>query len=377
MKNIAVFFGGKSCEHDVSVITGVLTLNSIDKTQFAPIPIYVHSNGAWYTGKNLNDISNYKNLQVNKLTKVTLLQGDSFLYQVRKNKLKKLYEIDCAINCLHGLNGEDGSLIGALKLSNVPCASPNLFASSFSMDKDFTKIVLSGLNVDKLPYVRVHKSSFILKRKTAIKMIEKKFKYPVIIKPANLGSSIGISTAKNEEELENALITAFNYDNKVIVEKELIGFKEINCSAYKSGDVIYLSLCEEPISSSEILSFSDKYLGSKTGENRKFPADIPIEVATKIQNITERIYRKCDFLGVIRIDFILHNNKIYVNEINSVPGSLAYYLHCKTLKEFTSLLTDLIIEGIRQSKEEKERDYVFKSTVLNQDCLKCSKGKML
>ena len=377
MKNIAVFFGGKSCEHDISIITGVLTLNSIDKTKFNVVPVYVHGNGNFYTGNLLFNVSNYKNLDVKKLKKVTFLIGSDILYEVRKNKHKKLYKIDCGVNCLHGLNGEDGTLSGYLKLCNVPLASPNLFASSFSMDKDFTKIVLSGLNVEKLPYVRLHRSSFYLKRNTAIKMIEKKFKYPVIIKPCSLGSSIGISTAKNKQELENALILAFNYDVKVIVEKALENFKEINCSAYKTGESIIVSSCEEPILASEILTFNDKYLGSKTGSNKNFPADIPSEISSKIQSITEKIYRKCDFLGVIRIDFLVSNGKVYVNEINTVPGSLSYYLHCKTLKEFTNLLTNLIGEGIKEFNEENSRNYVFNSSVLSQDCLNNTKGKML
>ena len=377
MKNIAVFFGGKSCEHDISVITGVLTLNSIDKTKFNAIPIYVDLDGCWYTGKTLNDVAIYKNLQLKKLIKVTFVSGSNVLRRVKKNVLKNLYTIDCAINCIHGLNGEDGSLAGLLKLCGVPCCSPSTFASSFSMDKDFTKIVLSGLNVEKLPYVRIHKSCFYQKRNTAIKMIEKKFKYPVIVKPANLGSSIGISTAKNAEELENALITAFNYDVKVIVEKALVGFKEINCSAYKKDENIIVSMCEEPVLASEILTFKDKYLGGKGGINKKFPADIPPEISSKIQSITEKIYRKCDFLGVIRIDFLVANGKVYVNEINTVPGSLSYYLHCKTLKEFTSLLTSLIGEGIKAFNEENSRNYIFNSSVLNQDCLNNTKGKML
>ena len=377
MKNIAVFFGGKSCEHDISVITGVLTLNSIDKEKFNPIPIYVHNDGTWFTGKLLCDISNYKNLNLNKLSKVTFFAGSNNLYELRKNRSKRLTNIDCAVNCMHGLNGEDGSLIGLLKLCGVAFCSPDIFASSFAMDKDFTKIVLNGLGVEKLPYVRIHKTSFYLKRKTAVKMIENKFKYPVIIKPCSLGSSIGISTAKNKQELENALILAFNYDNKVIVEKALENFKEINCSAYKTGETIVVSSCEEPILASEILTFNDKYLGSKTGSNKNFPADIPSEISSKIQSITEKIYRKCDFLGVIRIDFLVSNGKVYVNEINTVPGSLSYYLHCKTLKEFTNLLTNLISEGIKEFNEENSRNYVFNSSVLSQDCLNNTKGKML
>lgn len=375
MKYVAVFLGGKSCEHDISAITGTLTLNSIDKNLFAPIPVYVDKTGVWYTGKQLFDVSFYKNVNVKKLLKVTLISGDNTLYVVNKGRLKKLCAISCAINCLHGFNGEDGSLSGHLKLCNVPFASPDIFASAFSMDKDYTKIVLSGLNVDKLPYVRIHRASFFSKRQTAIKMIEKKFGYPVIIKPANLGSSIGISVANNQKELENALELAFKFDEKVIVERELKGFKEINCSAYKHGESIIVSNCEQPITKNDILSFTDKYLGSKTGAFRKVPAEIPQETSNKIKSITEKIYRKCDFLGVVRIDYILHNNKIYVNEINSVPGSLAYYLYSDSLKDFTNLLTILINEGILNYSKYNQKQYEFSSVVLSQSGIKTSGAK--
>ncbi len=375
MKYVAVFFGGKSCEHDISAITGTLTLNSLDKNLFAPVPIYVDKLGKWYTGKQLFDVSFFKNVDVKKLLSVSLIAGDNTLYIVKRNRLKKLCALSCAINCLHGFNGEDGALSGHLKLCNVPFASPDIFASAFSMDKDYTKIVLSGLSIDRLPYSRIHRASFFAKRQTAIKMLEKKFGYPVIIKPANLGSSIGISVANNQKELETALELAFKFDEKVIVEKELKGFKEINCSAYRSGDSIIVSNCEEPVTKNEILSFTDKYLGSKTGAFRKVPADIKEETSNKIKSITERIYRKCDFLGVIRIDYILHNGKIYVNEINSVPGSLAYYLYSDSLKEFTKLLTTLVSEGIANYNKYNQKQYEFSSPVLLNSGIKSSGAK--
>lgn len=372
LRNVLVFFGGKSCEHDVSVITGVLTVNSIDKGTYNAIPVYVDKNGEWYTAEDLKDIEWFKNKTVKNLTKVTLISGSDTLYSVHKNKIKPIAKISVAINCIHGLNGEDGVLSGYLKMCNIPFASPDLFASSLSMDKDYTKVFLSGIGVDKLPCVRLFKESYYQKKDFTVKMIEKKFSYPVIVKPCNLGSSIGISVAKSSDELLKSLDIAFSYDEKVIVEKAIVGFREINCAVYKSGDKIIVSECEEPITANEILSFNDKYLGSKSEVGKKFPADIPKELSKKIKAITEKVYRKGDFTGVIRIDYLVSDSKIYLNEINSVPGSLAYYLFCDSVKDFSNMLTELLREGIRKQIRENNRNFNFESNVLKE--IKGAKG---
>ncbi len=372
MKSVLVFFGGKSVEHDISIITGVLCANSLDKVAYNPIPIYITKEGKWVTGEELLDISNYKDNNFKNLKEVTLVSGSNKIYFVKKNKLKLFSEVYIAINCMHGVNGEDGSIIGALKMCDIACLSPDIFSSSTFIDKDYTKIFLSGINVDKLPYIRIFRNAFYGKQQTAVKMIEKKFDYPVIIKPATLGSSIGINVASNAKELMCTLDTAFLYDNKVIVEKALTGFKEINSGAYKYKDKIIVSECEEPITKNSILSFNDKYLGYKTGSNRKMPADIPKNISDKIKAITEKIYRKADFNGIIRVDYIVKDNKIYVNEINTVPGSMAYYLFCDTIKDFSKLLSNLIEEGYNKHSLYKKRKFSYNSSVLNG--IKGSKG---
>ena len=378
MKNIAVFFGGKSCEHDISVITGVLTVNSLNNELFTGICIYVDRNGTWYTGEDLKDISFYKNINYKKLNKVTMVFGDGYLYKIKRNKLEKFIQISCAINCMHGLNGEDGSLAGVMKMSNISLVGSDIFASSLAMDKDFTKIALTGLNVSKLPHVRIYKTHFYSRQELAVKLIESKHSYPVIIKPARLGSSIGVYKCSTRDELINNLIKAFKYDNKVIVEQYLSGFKEVNCACYKIGDELIVSECEEPITSNDILSFKDKYESGSTevGADKKFPADIPINVSNKIKNITKNVYRKCGFFGIIRIDYMLYNNKIYLNEINCVPGSMAYYLFCDTLKDFSVLLTKLIMEAINVNRAENNLEYVFNSNVLTGSGIKGGKGKI-
>ena len=186
MKNILVFYGGISCEHDVSVVTGVLTLNSLDKEKYNPIPVYVTKNGEWLSGSELFDVAFYKHNDFKKIKRVTLVSGEKSLY-LKGRRLKKLADIYCAINCMHGLNGEDGCLAGTLKLLGIPLASPDMFGSSFAIDKEFTKIVLKGLNVKSLPYVSVTKNEYVKDINSLITKIHSSIDYPLILKPANLG----------------------------------------------------------------------------------------------------------------------------------------------------------------------------------------------
>ncbi len=373
LREILVVFGGKSCEHDISIITGVLTANSIDKEKYSVRLVYINAQGEWYSGEVLKNIEWYKKPNYKQVTKVTLLCGDNTLYKVVRGKLKKIASISCCINCLHGINGEDGTLQGVISSSDIAFASPELFQSSFAIDKDFTKIVLSGLRVPALPYVRILKDCFFTKKDIAVKMVESKLKYPVIIKPARLGSSIGIKIAKNSDELVDALITAFSYDTKVIVERALTNFIEINCSAYKIKDEIFISELERPFKKEEILSFSDKYLSQGDLPKKEFPAKISDKLASEIKKITEKVYRKCCFTGIIRIDFLIDGEKVYLNEINTVPGSLAYYLHCLNTKEFSALLTKLIENGVDIAIKNRALKKSYSVGVLNVKGIKGSK----
>ncbi len=374
MKNILVFFGGKSCEHDVSVITGVLTLNSLDKNLFNPIPIYVHGNGEWYSGKQLFDVSFYKNFNAKKLVKVTLLSNENALY-VKNKRLKKLLTVDCAINCMHGLNGEDGSLAGLLKLHNIPLASPSVFASSLAIDKEFTKIALKGIAVQKLPYEVLNKKEFDQNSKSKLDNLVSAIGFPMIVKPANLGSSIGINKAENVNELNEAINSAFIYDDKLIIEPKLDNFIELNCSAYKSSNGVKISEVERPVSVNEILTFKDKYEGFKGGSAREFPAKIPEKTAKKIKSITKKVYESFDFSGIIRVDYLLKGDQIFLNEINTVPGSLAYYLFSETLSGFTDILSDIVYLAIKDYENYQSKKFDYASSVLYIDGVKNGKSK--
>ncbi|MBO4594506.1 MAG: ATP-grasp domain-containing protein [Clostridia bacterium] len=355
MKKIAVFFGGKSLEHDVSVITGVLTLNSLNKEKYDPVPVFVDKDGVFYTGDSLFDVSFFKNKDMAKLSRVVFLQGDDRLYKLKKDKIKPLFPLAAAINCMHGENGEDGTLAGLIKTLSVPFVSPSLFCSSAMIDKGFTKTVLKGLGV---PYIKGAVAETVA---DGVRIAEK-MGFPLIFKPCTAGSSIGIEKAEKADETESAIGRAFAYCGRVLIEPFIENALEINCAAFRGKDgEIFVSECEKPISSGDFLSFADKYVSG----GREFPAKIDGKLSDEIKRLTERIYLGTDAFGVIRVDYIIKNGKPFVNEVNTVPGSLSYYLFCKDAAEFSEMLTEMITGAEQKFSKESTEIKSFDSGVLD------------
>ena len=352
MKNIAVFFGGESVEHDVSVITGVLTCNSLDKSRNV-IPVYVNRAGEWYTGESLLDPDNYTDLNYKKLTRVTFVFGNNKLYGVYGKKLREICTVTSAINCMHGERGEDGCLAGVLKMCGIANASADVYPSALAMDKTITKRALHGI-VRVLPFVAVE----------SVKEVEEiclPFDYPVIVKPVLGGSSIGVKIAENKEELSRAVGYALRFGRRIMIEPCLSDFIEINCAAYLGENGIKVSECEKPVRRTDFLTFADKYESGK----RIFPADIPKKISDRIKAITEKVYKVFAFTGVIRIDFFVVGEKVYLNEINSVPGSLAYYLFSDTLKGFSTMLNELLEVASTRFASESTIKKTYESGILH------------
>jgi len=361
LKKIAIFFGGKSQEHDVSVITGVLTLNSLDKTKFEGVPVYIDKDGLWWTGECLKNIGNFRDGDLKGLKRVTLLFGDDTLYFADK-KLKPYCVLSGAINCTHGRNGEDGTIAAVLRLCNVPLASPDVFCSALAMDKDFTKTCLAALGVRTAEGVTITRKQYYSDKTAALNDIER-LSYPVIIKPCSSWSSIGISVADDRDKLIAALDTAFTFDVKAVAEKFIENAVDINCACYTAKGKTVVSECEKAVGG-RFLSFADKYLGGKGGGERVAADNLDEQTKKYIKDVTALIYQKFGFSGIIRIDYLVSGNDVYLNEINSVPGSLAYYLFCDKIGEFTDLLTDLLTESFSTSREYLGCRFTFSSNVL-------------
>lgn len=369
-KKIAVFFGGKSTEHDISVISGLLTLNALDSEKYEAVAVFVDKDGKWYGGEGLNKLSFYKNIDYKKLKRLFFACGDGVLYSLNGSKAVPHADVFAAINCMHGVNGEDGSLSGVLRLSGIPFVSPDIFAGAVAIDKYYTKLILKSLEIPCADYVRVIRDEFYAKKRVALDYLAKKLGFPQIVKPARLGSSIGIEVAHNENELESALTAAFRFDCNAVCEKYLSGATDVNVAAFKAGEKIKVSIPERALTTNEILTFEDKYGENEKGrmENStraKMASDLPCSI--KMRDIAEKLYRKLDFRGIARFDFLVLGEEVYLNEINAVPGSLAYYMFCDKMRDFSLLLNELIEQAVADRRRENNLTVSFSSSVLSRD----------
>lgn len=383
---VGVFFGGKSVEHEVSIITALQAIENMDKTKYDIIPIYISKDNKMYCGKFISDIEQYKDIEklVNKSFQITLVQRDNKVILLKCNKKfyeKNIYDyIDIAFPIVHGTNVEDGTLQGYLKMFNIPYVGSDIISSASGMDKYVFKCILKANNIPVLDCTYYTLEDYNNGVKSIIDDIEKNISYPVIVKPVNLGSSIGIQVVKTSSELEEAIVDAFSYASKIIVEKAICNLKEVNCSVLGDYEDAQASECEEPLKTDEILSFKDKYLsGGKNTSTKinndnsmnsgilKLPANISTETKQIIQELSIKTFKVLGCSGVARIDFIIDNdnNDVYVNEINTIPGSLSFHLWKATNLNYTDLLDRLIDLGLKRNREEQNKTFSFDSNILS------------
>lgn len=363
-KNIAVVFGGKSCENEISIITGVMAVNLLDSERYNAFPVYLSQSGEFYTGTALAEAASFRQDGYLQKGKKALFCGKN-LCTIHKNKLKIVAGIDCVLNCCHGMGGEDGALSSLLDLNGIPNASPDAAPSALFMDKTLTKLAAKALGVKTAPYFRIGEEEYRKRGAFALRVIEERLHYPVIVKPARQGSSIGIAVAEDRARLVAAIQAGFAYDDLLIVEKYFERPREINCACYKSGEKYIVSPCEEPKTSHKFLTFGDKYLGGAKEHASQFPADLPRATAETIQGITRMLYRRLRLRGVVRADFLVVGKDVYFNEMNTVPGSLAWYLFCEKLSDCKQMLTELVEQGICDFKAKSGKKMLKNCGVLS------------
>ena len=389
--NVAVLFGGKSVEHEVSVISALQAMQNMNKDKYQLYPVYITKKNELYYGEDLDKIDEYKNIPrlLEKSTKINIVtDGDKTYLLPQQQKLfskqKPIAVIDVAFPIVHGTNVEDGALQGFIKTLNLPFVGCDVLASAICMDKYAMKVMLrdAGFPVlDGLCFtVTDYKNSDVIIEKT-----EKKFGYPVVVKPVNLGSSVGISKADNKAEFEDALELAFTFADKILVEPAVVNLKEINCSVVGDYTEAEASELEEPVSADKILSYKDKYLdgGKKTGGSkgmtslkRKIPADIPAETATEIKKIAVEAFKYLDCNGVVRIDYLMNSKtgEFWINEFNTIPGSLAFYLWEQLGIKYSELLDRLISLALKRQRNREEITYSFDTNILSSGALGGAKG---
>ncbi len=364
MRKVAVFFGGKSCENEISVLTGVMVLNLLDKSKYSIYPVYIHTNGVMYTSGEMFHLEIFKKGGVDKFQRIFFDGGTMYALNVAKKRIKPLAKMDVALNCCHGGLGEGGGVSAMMEWNGIAFASPDIASSAVFMDKSTTKLVLQGLNVPTVDYIRVHETDYRKRGAFLLKRIEPKLKYPVVVKPARLGSSIGISLAKNENELKTALESAFTLDERVVIEKYLPNKIDVNCAAYMLHGEIVVSEPEAAFGKG-IYGFDEKYM-QRGGQNKTSARqNVNIQkdhtmyalskvIRDKIRTYTRTVYKRMNLQGVVRMDFLVSEENVYLCEVNTVPGSLAYYLFCERLTDTRAFLTDILEEAVLSSKNEKK-----------------------
>lgn len=370
---IAVLFGGRSTEHEVSIITGLQVIHNLDKNKYSFLPIYITKNGQWIIGDETFAVAEtYKNLDLlPKIASHGLLDITSNQPRlISKNDIGPLMygksgpKIDLFFPVFHGTFGEDGTIQGLLELANLPYVGSGVLASALGMDKVAQKMVFQAAGLPQVKYVHLYREG--------PKDI-KGLKFPVFVKPANGGSSIGVTKVKSHKELDDALEVAFYYDQKVIIEESAEGCREINISILgNAGSDLKTSVCEQPVPSKDLLSYQDKYQssGSKSrgmaGAKRFIPAPIKPATANKIAELAKTAYQALDCCGLARVDFLVSRDegRIYINEINTIPGSLAFYLWEKSGLPFPHLLDQLVQLAFERHQNRARTTYTFNSNIL-------------
>lgn len=355
MRKVAVFFGGKSCENEISVLTGIFVLNLLDRAKYTPVPIYVHTDGGMYTSSAMYDLESFRRKKMENFQKIFLDGATVYAFNPKKKGVKRLTEIDVALNCCHGGLGEGGGVSALTEWNGIPFASPDITASSVFMDKSFTKLVMRALNIPTVDYVRVNEADYQKRGAFLLKSIESRLKYPVVVKPAHLGSSIGIAVAENEAQAKQAIENAFAIDNRVIIEKYVRDKKDVNCAAYIRNGEIFVSEPEEAFGDG-LYSFEEKYVKrTQDGGKACKKKAVSGEIRDKIRSYTKTVYKRMDLKGVVRMDFLVGEGKIYLCEVNTVPGSLAYYLFCERISDARAFFGDLIEDAMAQANKEEKK----------------------
>lgn len=376
MTDLAVIFGSRAAEHDVSIVSGLQLLENVDKTQYNAYPVYISREGEWFIGEPLRDIKSYKRFDPNikGLTQVILppTPGANGLYAAKhglSGKLQKACNMDCAILALHGMHGEDGTIQGLFELADIPYSSSSLVGSAVGMDKVVMKAVFKSMGLPVLDSVYCYRSEWRQSPDAVIARAEE-LGYPLYVKPANLGSSIGISRAVDRESLGRAMDIAVEYDRRILIEKGVDKPTEINCACLGFDGEALPSVCEQPGSWEEFLTFEDKYTrGSGKGMKsltRQIPAPIPEEMTKRIQGYTADIFRMLECKGVVRIDYIIDNaaGQVYVNEINTIPGSFAFYLYEPMGMSYSQLIDKLAEYAFAAAKQKRQSRFAFDSEIL-------------
>ncbi len=373
--NIGFIFGGNSTEHEISIISAVQAMNNLDNEKYNVVPIYLTKDGKFYYSEEYKKVETFKDLNtaIKRGTEILFTKKDGQLVLFRNSfPYKAVKNIDIIFPVLHGYNTEDGSIAGYLELLGVPYCESDIYASSIGQDKIMQKMVLRASGVNVCDYCYFYESDY---QKDSAKVIQDvmQIPFPLIVKPARQGSSVGIGIAHNKDELIEKIETALEYDEKILVEEVVEDLQELNIAVLGDNYAYELSDIEEVYGKDEILSYQDKYLSGAKGSSkgmastgRKIPADIEGKIKAELEDMAYKTAKALNISGVVRIDFMLNKktNKLYLNEVNIIPGSLAFYLWKSKGLEYKDLLDKIINLGIKKFQNKDKKLSSFTTNVL-------------
>ena len=389
---LGVIFGSRSCEREVAIISAVQLMNHVNTEKYDIIPVYIDEQGRWYTGAPLRDVKTFQHFNPDMkgidLVQLDLAAGSGALIANRPGKglfghptQEVVARLEVCVIVMHGMHGEDGTLQGLLEMANLPYTSTGVAGSAIGMDKIMMKQFFKGADLPVLPGAWYQRSQWEREQSAILDDVEKKLGYPVFVKPANLGSSIGVSRADDREGLIDSLQLAFDYDRRVLVEKGLDKPIELNCSVLGYDDDVTASPIEMPVTGEQFLDFSEKYLASGGSKgmaslHRILPAPIEDSLRDQIQELSKQIFRMMDCKGVVRIDYMFDRvtEKIFITEINTIPGSLAFYLWENAGVKYSELIDRMVRHAQRAHEDKNMHNYAFTSNILTSVNLGGAKG---
>jgi len=378
---LGVIFGGRSVEHEVSVVTGYQVMEAADHARYDVKPVYIGRDNVWYVGEPLDNITFFRqdHPPLNQLTRVfpapDAATGKLLLIETESGLLKKpkTVALDAVIPATHGTFVEDGSLQGLLDMAGVPYAGSNVRGSSVGMDKEMTKAALAAAGLPHLTYHIVKRDPWEADQASTVSEVEAVLPYPLFIKPAALGSSVAVGRAGNRVEFLAALDLALRFSDRALVEPSLDGATEINCSVL-DGDPPIASVLEQPVRTGDLLSFEEKYKGGgkkggkgsgMAGQQRLIPAPLPVEQTEYIRSLAVKTFQAIGAGGVARVDFMISvEGNVFVNELNNIPGSLAYYLWEPLGKSFKELIDRLVERAVEVNRRRNRTTFSFEANLL-------------
>lgn len=382
---LGVFFGGRSVEHEVSVISGIQALNNLDKSKYDAVPVYITRSGEFYTGTAAGDIGEYADVPalLKKCARVLPVAADGraelVCFPPKKFGKSAVAMLDAVLPVVHGTNVEDGALQGFFRTLGVPFAGCDVLASACGMDKYVMKTLFRDAGLPVVDAVRTLGADFLADPEAVAAAVAERIGLPAVVKPLDMGSSVGISLAADTAQLRAALENVFEFADVAITERAVAHLRELNCAVLGDGADARPSECEEPVASGGILSYSDKYVaggkgGAKTagakggmsGQKRLLPAPISPELRARVRELAVRSFAALDCSGVARVDFLMdgETGELFVNEINTIPGSLSFYLFEPLGIKYPELLDELVRLALARERRRAKRHFEIDTGIL-------------